>query len=190
MNTPDKKAKEDQDALLKKCGYKVARVQNNSSFNGIGDGLQVAGQEQGNIDITSIRTALMLREGLKNRSEIYVIAHSQGTKVFEQAIALLTPQERSKIKFQGFGGEQYIDQKKYGLASARNVRHVKDPIPKVNDARLGKQNWEPITTMPKVEKGKEPSLFDYHTFLKAYLDSVELPTNPDINTPIMRKEDE
>jgi hypothetical protein len=179
-------ANEDQKAIEKNCGYRVARVQNNTSMKGIGDALQVAGQEQGNIDITAIRTAAMIRKGLENRDEIYVVAHSQGTKTFEQALALLTPEERKKIKFQGFGGEQYIDKDKYGLASARNVRHEKDPVPKVNDARTGSKDWETLRHRPKVKTGTEPGTLDYHDFRKTYVDSVELP----INTNAARKEDE
>ncbi|MEW6517382.1 MAG: hypothetical protein AB1439_10825 [candidate division FCPU426 bacterium] len=186
MRTPNDKAEKDQKALFDKCGYKVARVQNNSSLEGAGDIAQIAGQEQGNIDITAIRTAAMIRKGLENRDEIYVVAHSQGTKTFEQALALLTPEERKKIKFQGFGGEQYIDKNKYGLASARNVRHEKDPVPKVNDARIGNKDWETLGHQPEVKPGTEPGILDYHDFRKTYVDSVELP----VNTNATRKEDD
>lgn len=185
MNTPNKEADADQEALAKKCGYNVARVQNNTGCTKlIQDALQSFGLEQGNIDITVLRTAYMIRQGLIGKDEIHIVAHSQGTKVFEQAIALLTPEERSKIKFQGFGGEQYVDGDKHGLASARNVRHVHDPIPAVNEVRTGpastvlKENWETLRHRPKVDAGKEPQLLDHHDFRKTYVDSVELPVNP------------
>jgi hypothetical protein len=71
---------------------------------------------------------------------VYVVAHSQGTAIFAQAMELLSPAERSKVHFYGAGSEWFIDREQYGLASAENVWNKKDPIPMLaNNLRV--TNW-------------------------------------------------
>jgi len=88
----------------------------------------------GVVDAPAINTALALKEGIKEKGEVFAVVHSQGSEVFREAVKLLTPEERSHVHYQGFGSETYIDAKELGLAEARNVINRGDLIPKVANA--------------------------------------------------------
>jgi hypothetical protein len=86
------------------------------------DVLQTIGYELlGLVDAPAINAAQAMKAGIAEKGSVYVLAHSQGSEVFHQALKLLTPEERSKVHYQGFGPETYIDGEALGLASARNV---------------------------------------------------------------------
>jgi hypothetical protein len=99
------------------------------------DVLQTTGYEAlGLVDAPAVNAALAMKVGVKEKGEVYVIAHSQGSEVFHQALKLLTPEERAHVHYQGFGPETYIDAKAFGLAEARNVWNKGDVIPRSGNA--------------------------------------------------------
>ena len=84
------------------------------------------------INTPAIQLARAMREGIEEKGEIKVYAHSQGTAVTQSALTLLTEKERSQVHYKGFGGQVYISEKEYGLASSENVKNAMDPVPIVN----------------------------------------------------------
>ena len=86
------------------------------------DSFQIVGNEFGLVDITAIHGARALRDANNAGGNIInVVAHSQGTMTFYRALDLVDePEIRSKIRYQGVGGEMFISQKYLGLESARN----------------------------------------------------------------------
>lgn len=85
------------------------------------DSFQIIGNEFGLVDITAIHGARALRDANEEGNIINVVAHSQGTMTFYRALDLVDePEIRSKIRYQGVGGEMFISQKYLGLESARN----------------------------------------------------------------------
>jgi RHS repeat-associated protein len=96
-------------------------VANRSAFWGIGDVIQVIGNELGLIDITAIRGAAALREASSTPGLINVVAHSQGSMTFRRALDLVDePSVRGRIAYQGFGSEINNSQSYLGLQSAQN----------------------------------------------------------------------
>lgn len=144
-----------------------------------GDAAEVLGHETKAIEITAIRAANAMKKAINDPKigEVYVVAHSQGSAVFERALSLLTPEERSKVHYQGFGPQKYIDAEQYGLGSARNVRHARDPVPVANDAREAvgiqskSENWEVVGTKEK----NEGYNLQYHGFEETYLKYMAVP---------------
>ncbi len=105
----------------------------NTSGGHLLDGLQSLGYEIfGALDKTVLETARAIKQGILEKGEVFVVAHSQGTKIFEMALNLLTPEERSKVHYYGAGGQSFVDADVHGLASARNVWNEGDKIPHVN----------------------------------------------------------
>ncbi len=98
-----------------------AHIANRSAFYGIGDVLQVLGNEFGLIDITAIRGAAALRQASATPGSINVVAHSQGSMTFRRALDLVDePSVRGRIAYQGYGPEINISQSYLGLQSAQN----------------------------------------------------------------------
>jgi hypothetical protein len=96
-------------------------VANRSSFHGIGDAIQILGNELGLIDITAIRGAAALRNASVTPGAINVVAHSQGSMTFRRALDLVDePSIRGRIAYQGFGPEINISQSYLGLQSSQN----------------------------------------------------------------------
>ena len=64
---------------------------------------------------------------------INVLAHSQGTMVFELALKFLRGETEllKHIRFTGMGGETTIGVEKHGVGSARNLAHNQDPVPRM-----------------------------------------------------------
>jgi hypothetical protein len=97
---------------------------------GLGDKLQTLGYEAfGAVDAPAINAALAMKVGIREKGEVHVVAHSQGSEIFNQALKLLTSEERRHVHYQGFGSETYIDEDRLGLAEARNVRNQDDAVP-------------------------------------------------------------
>jgi hypothetical protein len=86
----------------------------------------------GAIDRNAEATAYAVRKGLREKHEVYIVAHSQGSEIFAKALDILscelTSDEMKRIHYQGFGSETYIHNF-CGLGSVRNVRTIGDPIP-------------------------------------------------------------
>ena len=107
----------------------------NNNTHGLGDFVQIAGAELGAITVAGRRVANQLQimakhlntlNGCKCKT-IHVFAHSQGSQVFSEANALLDPQTRSMIDYNGYGGETWIAPG--GLGSTRNTVNSPDPVP-------------------------------------------------------------
>jgi len=118
----------------------------------LNDGIQTVGYETlGFVDTPAINVALAIKAGIRQKGTVCVLAHSQGSEIFNQALKLLTPKERMNIYYQGFGPETYIDAKSLGLAGARNVINKGDLIPKAGNvgkitSSFVEGNSAPITT--------------------------------------------
>jgi pimeloyl-ACP methyl ester carboxylesterase len=131
VRTSDKEARYLNDAGKKAFGIQLAtRIQNNTHWFGIRDFIQCLGHEYlGIIDKPALDTAKAIRAGIKEKGEVFVVAHSQGSAIFKQSLSLLTPEEKSKIHYIGLGPEWIIDAKSEGLASATNILNRGDPVP-------------------------------------------------------------
>jgi len=143
--------------LMRDMVFGKYKVTNGASIaNGKGpiplvfDILQSVGYELfGAVDAPVINAALAMKEGIKEKTDVYVIAHSQGSEVFMEALKLLSPEERSHVHYQGFGSETYVDAQKVGIADARNVINIGDNVPKVSNAckiAAAGMNIDPIRT--------------------------------------------
>jgi len=85
------------------------------------DSFQIVGNEFGLVDITAIHGARALRDANEEGNVINVAAHSQGVMTYYRSLDLVDePEIRSKMRFQGVGGEMFISQEYLGLESARN----------------------------------------------------------------------
>jgi hypothetical protein len=129
MWTDTERSKGTARKLREDLNVQIARIENNTHAFPLQDGLQALGHETGMVDITAIRAADAMRQGLQSYGEVYVIAHSQGAAVFHQGLPLLTADEKKHIHYQGYGGQMNIDAKKVGIAEAINVRYEKDYVP-------------------------------------------------------------
>jgi len=122
--------------------HSAIQVTNGTHLFAIGDLIQAIGNEFGLIDITAIRGAEALRKTAALSPLIDVTAHSQGTMTFRRALDLVDePGIRSRIQYQGYGPQAFINQTFLGLGHAENYwnRTVGkgaasgfDPVPLVN----------------------------------------------------------
>ncbi|MCG3205432.1 MAG: hypothetical protein KCHDKBKB_02153 [Elusimicrobia bacterium] len=125
----------DDSILLQKLvteGFNVTdtvKISNGTHFLGLGDATQVLLHELGAYDKPVLNLVSALRQGIEEKGEVYVVAHSQGTAITTMALELLTAKERSKIHYYGAGGQFFVDAQVWGLASARNVWNKGDPVP-------------------------------------------------------------
>ena len=103
------------------------------------DLIQILGNEIGTIDTVARRAAEKITNAaLKARDNncsncytIYVVAHSQGTMVFKEALYLLSEELKNRIAFVGLGGQVAIDGSSV-LISARNIAAKEDLVPWAN----------------------------------------------------------
>ena len=116
-------------------------ILNDTHGKGLQDGIQVFFHEYlGVIDAPAIQAARAIRQGINEKGEVFVVAHSQGTAIFGAALTLLSTEEKSKIHYLGLGAEKYISGKAEGMADAKNVRNMGDIVPVLgNGARVS--NW-------------------------------------------------
>ncbi|MCG3204851.1 MAG: hypothetical protein KCHDKBKB_01568 [Elusimicrobia bacterium] len=127
----DKAAKLIADVVQTGFQVKVGTtIKNGTHWFGIGDFIQIIAHEYlGMIDKPSLDTAKAIRTGIKEKGEVYVVAHSQGSAIFKQALTLLSKEERAAIHYLGAGPEWNIDAKAEGLASAENLWNRGDFVP-------------------------------------------------------------
>jgi hypothetical protein len=130
--------------ITAKTNIKTVKIENNTHAFGLGDTMQVLGHEVGLVDVTAIRAAGAMKQGIREKGEVFVIAHSQGAAITNSALKLLTPEERSKVHYQGFGGQTYIDANKQGLAEASNYRQTHDGVPYVGNSLKDLAKISPI----------------------------------------------
>jgi hypothetical protein len=100
----------------------LVQVRNGTHGYGLGDLMQIVGNELGVVDITAIRGAQALRRAAAGDGMIQVVAHSQGTMTFRRGLDLVDESAiRQRIVYQGGGSEMAISQQALGLASADNL---------------------------------------------------------------------
>lgn len=100
----------------------VTQVPNGSHGHGLGDLMQILGNELGLVDIAAIRGAQALRNETGGAGPIHVVAHSQGTMTFRRSLDLVDdPDVRQRIAYQGGGGQAFMDGNALGLATADNL---------------------------------------------------------------------
>lgn len=109
------------------------------------DLIRAFGQWSGAIDITSLRAADILNPS--GPGNINIVAFSNGTELIAGAMAYVDPRVKARIKFQGFGGQLYIDQNTYGLKSAINKVIPADPVPLLTPGNWG-QPYSVISGSP------------------------------------------
>ncbi len=118
-------------------------VRNETHFFRIGDLFQILGHEVGAIDVTSVRAAKQITraaEALRRKGcqctagSIQVVAHSQGTMIFNRALPLLDADVKQLIRYVGIGGEKLITFNS-GLASVENF---------ANFNSFWKRDWVPV----------------------------------------------
>lgn len=102
--------------------------------SGVADFIQAVGDELDFISISSIRAARSINKAGEdaeikcNCYKIYVVAHSQGTGVFKNALPLIKPEYRKHITFLGFGG-QFFANSFWGVSEFHNFANIDDIIP-------------------------------------------------------------
>jgi hypothetical protein len=167
--TNDRYAKKEAIALKDKYGLQsVARVENNTHFV-IGDIFQILGEELGAQDITVIRARDAIKDVIQKYGSVSVRAFSQGSAITSAALDMLTPEERSRVTYEGDGAQKYIDGEARGLKAATNVRYPIDPVAKVNGVlkyvgmRPWKQDWV------ELERNKATEDLIGHDFLADYV---------------------
>jgi hypothetical protein len=120
----------------------VVMVRNNTGpLRLLSDALQTLGYEIfGSRDkpVRSMQNAM--RQGIKEKGEVYVVSHSQSGAIVALALRGLSKDERSHVHIWNGGSEWAIDAKKYGLASVRNVKNAGDPIPNIAN-KWNPTNW-------------------------------------------------
>ncbi|MGQ0644393.1 MAG: hypothetical protein ACT4O3_02760 [Elusimicrobiota bacterium] len=168
-----------QESVMEAFGVeKMTRIANNTHWLGLGDILQMVGHELfSGFDKPAVNAAVAIRQGIEEKGEVYVVAHSQGTAIFAMALRMLTKEERSKIHYYGAGSEWFIDAEKEGIASARNVWNSQDKIPRIsNDINpmgyirgRGLRGWEKggagVTSWARINEDKDGN---NHHFLTYY----------------------
>jgi hypothetical protein len=139
----------------------LTSINNSSTLFGIGDGIQSIFYEfTGSYDKQVLNTASAIREGISEKGEVFVVAHSQGTQIFCLALNLLTDDEKRKIHYYGAGSEAFVDGKANGLASSRNVKNAGDMVPiignmnpiKTLSSKQGEEDWVNIKVEGKGNK--------------------------------------
>jgi RHS repeat-associated protein len=102
----------------------------------VGDFIQVAGDEIGLISISSIRAAQYINaagdQADKNKCgncfTINIVAHSQGTSVFRNALPLIKDKYKKHINFIGIGGQRWANAL-WGIGKYENNANFEDLVP-------------------------------------------------------------
>jgi hypothetical protein len=119
----------------------LVQVTNGSHGYGLGDLMQIVGNELGAVDITALRGAAALRQAATGPGLIQVVAHSQGTMTFRRALDVVDePSIRQRIVYNGGGPEMVIDQEALGLASSANLRNQEA-------GRMLRRDWVPMANL-------------------------------------------
>jgi RHS repeat-associated protein len=162
-------------------------VANRSALFGVGDALQIVGNEFGFIDITAIRGADAIRKAATTPGLINVVAHSQGSMTFRRALDLVDePTSRGMIAYRGVGSEIYNSKSYLGLHSARNMwnrevhsKSAFDPVPLANylpfPGRImgdpfmmpGYADWQAVDS-PGNRSVKEGNRHGYQDYYRGY----------------------
>jgi hypothetical protein len=131
--------------------------------HGIGfDIIRACGQWSGATDITSLRAADMLNAS--GSGNINIVGYSNGTEMFAGAMPYVDLAVRARISFQGFGGQQYIDQNIYCLKSARNFMDHNDQVTYLTPSNL----LNPYIITPSNGSFRWNNPFQAHSFKNNY----------------------
>ena len=114
-----------------------AWVNNPSRFWGIGDAVQILVNEtMYAITVPDLRTVRKIEAAARAAEQngcqcwcITVVAHSQGTMLVKRALDVLDPKTKEHMSIIGLGGETTFGRGD-GVAFARNIAHVNDPVPR------------------------------------------------------------
>ena len=119
-----------------KSNENALHLHNPTTF--IGDFVQILGDEIGLINITSIRAAKYINaagdQAIKNKCKcftIHVVAHSQGTSVFRNALPLIKEKYKKHINYIGLGGQRLANFT-WGIGNYQNHINVDDFVPMLN----------------------------------------------------------
>lgn len=156
----------------------VVMVKNNTGpLRLLSDIAQTLGYEiLGSYDkpVHSMKNAI--REGIKQKGEVFVAGHSQGGEIIALALRGLTKDERARVHIHNSGSAWFLDEKRLGLGSVRNVKNHGDPIPGlanrwnisnyVNPSHFGRSsgNWDKINVR---------AIGNEHSFRTYYKSDVE-----------------
>ena len=154
-------------------------IKNHTTF--LGDIIQVIGDELGLISIPSIRAARSINRAGENASlrcgdcyDIYIIAHSQGTAIFQNALYLIKPEYKRHITFLGFGG-QVLSNSTWELKEVYNFINTDDIVPIFsnifNPLRFGLGLYSLVANHK--EFGNKGGLFFSHKFDTSYSDMLK-----------------
>jgi RHS repeat-associated protein len=173
-----KSSQEMNSLVAQKMGFSSAIRVHNPTFLCIGDLIQIAAHELlAIIDSAAVRAAKAITAAYNEASAsvtagigaiVDVVAHSQGTMIFRRALELLPSNVKASIRYQGFGGETFIDRVKHGLGDARNVRNYFDPVPwwgTLKNFGDAPGNWEVVHV--------KTSRFNRHAFTN-YIDALQV----------------
>ena len=104
------------------------------------DIIQSAADEIGIISLPSAALARDIAEAVKQAKrnkckcfKIYVVAHSQGTSTFRNALPLIDDEYKENIHFIGIGGERLANPT-WGIGDCENHININDPVPISNFA--------------------------------------------------------
>jgi hypothetical protein len=150
---------------------KGTMIVNGTHWFGIGDLLQIAFYEYlGPVDRPVIATVQALKRGIQEKGNVFVIAHSQGTAVFKQALSILSAEEKSRIHYLGVGPEWIVDGRAEGLASSRNILNKGDFVPtlgnklKVFSNLLFPSSWGRTSTIDVIRQDVGAQFGSAHHF--------------------------
>lgn len=162
----------------------------NGTFYKVGDIAQIVGHELGGLDKPAFAAAREIQRGIKEKGQVFVVAHSQGTAIFAQALTLIPKADRANIHYLGIG-PQWIVGTGSGLASAKNVMNHKDPVPRPGNYVMAALNvllpsraqrvLSPTTHVTQPEAGSPHSYFNYQKHVEQW--AVEMGFNrPEVPT--------
>lgn len=102
------------------------------------DIIQSGADEVGIISIPSFMLARDIKEAAKQAErnkckcfKIYVVAHSQGTSTFHNALPLIDDEYKENIHFIGIGGERLANPT-WGIGDYENYININDMVPQIN----------------------------------------------------------
>jgi hypothetical protein len=145
--TNNSRANEAATRLSELRGGSVTRVENRTFLFGLGDLIQILGEELGFITTPSLHFAWAVES---TSGSVKAFLHSQGTSVGENGIRLMGAGDRSRLNVTGYGGQSYIQQS-WGLAGSTNIWRNGDPVPSLSPWNWGR--WSDYTTFPGIGYG-------------------------------------
>jgi len=111
--------------------------------------IQIPSLEAGAIGIPSLTTAQYISEAYEVATneccesiDIYVIAHSQGAAVLNQAISLISPEVRNKMRILTLGAEQFVRDDNHQFGYVGGIDSEGDFVPELSPRNIGSNKIE------------------------------------------------